>query len=139
MSQTDRFKLQSSYISKNIESLEKEVSEAPQNVLCKLREQSVKGIGTVYLITLMYFISRGSYPIYDRFAKKAIDAIVNEVKPGGVIKERQLPDKTSEKFCKIMKNEMKEYICNLEAVFGSDYKDRDVDRALWVYGHMFKK
>ena len=129
----------SSYISKNIESLEKEVSEAPQNVLCKLREQSVKGIGTVYLITLMYFISRGSYPIYDRFAKKAIDAIVNEVKPGGVIKERQLPDKTSEKFCKIMKNEMKEYICNLEAVFGSDYKDRDVDRALWVYGHMFKK
>ena len=129
----------SSYISKNIESLEKEVSEAPQNVLCKLREQSVKGIGTVYLITLMYFISRGSYPIYDRFAKKAIDAIVNEVKPGGVIKERQLPDKTSEKFCKIMKNEMKEYMCNLEAVFGSDYKDRDVDRALWVYGHMFKK
>ena len=26
-----------------------------------------------------------------------------------------------------------------KAVFGSDYKDRDVDRALWVYGHMFKK
>lgn len=129
----------SSYISENIGSLEKEVSESPQNVLCKLCEQSVKGIGTVYLITLMYFISRGSYPIYDRFAKKAIDAIVNDVKPGGVIKERQLPDKTSEKFCKIMENEMKEYMCSLEAVFGSDYKDRDIDRALWVYGHMFKK
>ena len=129
----------SSYISKNIGDLEKEVSESPQNVLCKLREQSVKGIGTVYLITLMYFISRGAYPIYDRFAKKAIDAIVNDVKPGGVIKEVQLPDKTRAKFCKIMENEMKEYMCNLEAVFGTDYKNRDVDRALWVYGHMFKK
>ena len=31
------------------------------------------------------------------------------------------------------------YIKRLEAIFYGDYlADRDIDRALWVYGHMFK-
>lgn len=129
----------SEYILENAECIEKLYEKDSQSALNKLNEGSVKGIGTVYLITMLYFITKRECPIYDRFAMKAIEAIINDVKPGSVIKEKQLPDKTSKKFNKIMENEMKEYICSLKDVFGTDYKDRNVDRALWVYGHMFSK
>ena len=44
----------------------------PQEVINELKNNSPNGIGTVYLITLLFFISRGEYPIYDRFVKIAI-------------------------------------------------------------------
>lgn len=35
---------------------------------------------------------------------------------------------------------MADYIANLVSVFGNEYKlNRDVDRALWVYGHLFSE
>lgn len=129
----------SDYIMENIECIESLYRKDPQSALNKLNEGSVKGIGTVYLITFLYFISRKECPIYDRFAMKAIKAIVTDEKPGGVIKEDQLPDKNSKKFGKIMEIEMEKYINCLKYVFGNAYKDRNVDRALWVYGHMFSK
>ena len=39
------------------------------------REKGWKGLGTVYCITLLYFISMGKYPIFDQFADKALDVI----------------------------------------------------------------
>lgn len=129
----------SSYILENLECIEKLYKKEPQLALNKLKEGSVDGIGTVYMITMLYFISKKKCPIYDRFAMKAIEAIVNDVKPGNFIKDIQLPDKNSKEFKNIMKCKMKEYIDNLKVVFGDDYQNRDVDRALWVYGHMFSK
>ena len=49
------------------------------------------GLGPVYLITLMYFISRGKYPIYDQFAMMALTAIHEGVTPGGQIPYKGLP------------------------------------------------
>lgn len=129
----------SDYIAENIDCIESLYKKNPQSALNKLNEGSVEGIGPVYLITMLYFITKRECPIYDRFAMKAIEAIVNDAKPGSDIKEKQLPDKNSKKFGKIMETEMKEYIDDLKDIFGNDYKDRNVDRALWVYGHMFKK
>lgn len=129
----------SSYILENLECIEKLYKKEPQLALNKLKEGSVDGIGTVYMITMLYFISKKKCPIYDRFAMKAIEAIVNDVKLGNFIKDIQLPDKNSKEFKNIMKCKMKEYIDNLKVVFGDDYQNRDVDRALWVYGHMFSK
>lgn len=123
----------------HIKTLEDKAVRDPQGVLCDLKNCEVKGLGSVYLITLLYFISRGTYPIYDRFAMMAIDAIIADIKPGNEVEYHTLPDKSSKKkFNAIMQEHMVPYIQKLNEVFGDEYhKSRDIDRALWVYGHLF--
>lgn len=85
----------SEYIANNITRLEETAIEDPQKVLCELRDLNITGLGTVYLITLLYFISRGKYPIYDRFAWMAIQAICGDKKPGEAVAVTELPWKNS--------------------------------------------
>lgn len=129
-----------SYIVENITTLEKLSEYDPQGVLNNLRDVGTKGIGTVYLITLLYFISRGRYPIYDRFAMMALSAIDNDVQPGGLVEYKDPPSKDSKKFAGVFDNYMNPYISIMTKLFGDDaLKNRDVDRALWVYGHCFAR
>lgn len=129
----------SEYIAKNISRLEAESKKNPQKVLCELRDLNITGIGPVYLITLLYFISRGEYPIYDRFAMMSVQAILNNQKPGEIVIVKDLPEKSSRKFNCVFEERMNPYIENLKTIFGEAYKEsRDIDRALWVYGHCFK-
>lgn len=104
---------------------------------------SFYGLGPVYLITLMYFISRGNYPIYDQFAMMALRAIEAGKMPGSNVEYKGLQS-------------VVDLIDNDDPIFGYQhyidllnlfFKDellkngkpcRDVDRALWVYGHYFK-
>jgi len=126
------------YIVKNITSLEFESKSNPQEVLNKLKNEAPSGIGTVYLITLLYFISKGEYPIYDKFATMAINAICNDKKPYNNISYSELPDRNSTKFKNVITICNKDYVNKLRKVFGEEYKNnRDIDRALWVYGHLF--
>lgn len=109
-----------------------------QETLAFLTRQ--KGIGPVYAITLLYFISKGKWPIYDRFAKMALSAICDPKgkKPGDVVEYKELPQKA---FSDIISQDMEEYKGQIEAVFGMEeyQKSRDIDRALWAYGHLFKQ
>ena len=102
------------------------------------------GLGPVYLITLMYFISRGKYPIYDQFAMIALSAIHEGVKPGGEIIYKGLSSVKE-----LLENDdpvfgYQRYIDLLYSIFSEEelFEDgvpiRNVDRALWVYGHFFK-
>lgn len=126
------------YIVKNITVLESESIDNPQNVLNKLKDKSPQGIGTVYLITLLYFISKGKYPIYDRFATMAVDAILNNKKPNDYVSYSELPNKNDKKFDEVINIYNKNYVNKLNEIFGDEYKsNRDIDRALWVYGHLF--
>ena len=128
------------YIVEDIRHLEEQAKNDPQGVLEGLRKEAPPGIGTVYLITLLYFISRGTWPSYDRFAMMALSAIAEGKKPGEPVKYVELPDKNSGKFHSVMDICKQTYIKQLEDIFGKEYsKDRNVDRALWVYGHCFKK
>lgn len=109
----------------------------------ELKNQPWKGIGAVYLITLLYFTSNHKYPgecpIYDRFAMRALLAIKNNTIIGGSVKCGELPDKKSKNFSKSIDEKITEYISMLKDVFGNEYKNvRNIDRALWVYGHLFK-
>lgn len=127
------------YIVENIMELENEAKIDPQSVLDKLSQNSIWGLGSVYLVTLLYFISRGRWPIYDRFAMMAVDAIMNSTKPGGIVPSRGLPGKDEKGFSTIMQDHIQPYMENLKCIFGSEYqRTRDIDRALWVYGHLFK-
>ena len=42
---------------------------------------NVYGVGPVYGITLLFFASKGKYPIYDRFANLSLKAIFEEKTP----------------------------------------------------------
>ena len=87
--------------------------------------------GTVYIITVMYFLSKGKIPIYDQFAHKAIKAIHFEKKP----KEIYVGSAPSKTEITNAINMLDEYMWYLEKVFGTPHIPRDIDRALWVYGH----
>ena len=102
-----------------------------------LINQNTYGVGTVYLITLLFFLSHGKYPIYDRFAMNSLMAIENDVAPEpNTIPE--LPAKWDRGFATLCDREYGEYIDKLNSL-GMDYKsDRRIDRALWVYGHGIK-
>ena len=101
-----------------------------------IMSNKVDYIGPVYVITLIFFISKGKYPIYDRFANTALKSI----KEGGIPKKGDAGNS-----CEINKKRYKEYMDNMEEIYKELYqneevdymKNRELDRALWVYGHGF--
>ena len=91
--------------------------------------QKTDGIGPTYAATLLFFISSGEYPIYDKYADIALEAL------GEGKWEYLSGDKEIKNF-----GEYQAYIEKLEKRFGDRYKtDRNVDCALWAYGHLFNK
>jgi len=127
------------HIVKHKNDLEAKAEDSPQAVLDELKKVAPNGIGTVYLITLLYFISKGKWPIYDRFAMMALNAIKSGAEPGATVDCLELPAKNSDEFSNVMEILKEKYIKPLQEIFGDDYtKTRDIDRALWVYGHSFK-
>ena len=149
------------YISKELDT-----GEDSDTLLKNLKEKSPDGIGAVYLITFLYFITSGEEPIYDVFAMAALDAIypddskAESLELGSYVKMRELPPKKDNAFLnllnaeKIGRNKSK-YIIYKEKLNrfmeeineereknGEDpikYKEcRDIDRALWGYGHLFR-
>ena len=120
-----------------------------------------KGIGTVYLITFLYFISKGQQPIYDVFAMTALDAMYPDSADlkmskelGSYIMPRNLPDKNTNGYEALLSEESvyskyKELLYRFVGEYIDELKEditpknkyaacRDIDRALWVYGHMFR-
>ena len=127
------------------------------------------GLGTVYLITLLHFLTKGAYPIYDKFAMASL--VVWKLQQYGIDVPREsiiyvgsLPDKTHKDVSSLLdtKNNdsmYKKYIGLLNefcsSIYGEEneekwkfrikdgeiknYDDaRNIDRALWVYGHFFE-
>ena len=99
------------------------------------KQTELKNVGAVYLISVLFFLSDKKYPIYDYFAHRAVKALFLgkapvEIFVGGA------PDKTEVDKVVAM---YKEYVCLLEWVFGKSDIERELDRALWVYGHSTKQ
>ena len=90
--------------------------------------------GPVNIINLIFFLSKGNWPIYDRFARIAVEAIYKGIEPYEV-KYEELPDK---KEIERVRAQYSGYRWYLEQLFGKKEIDRKTDRALWVYGHMKK-
>ena len=102
--------------------------------------------GSVYIINLIYFLSKGDWPIYDRFAHIALKAIVMEKHPceiyvsgapAKIIKYKENEQEKIKANEEVIKMYM-EYLWLMDYVFGGhtfDIIGRKKDRALWVYGH----
>lgn len=117
--------------------------DTARKIVDDLCAKNLNGIGTVYILTLLFFISKGKYPIYDRFAAMALTALEekavplpNDKKSNRVaVKYMELPDKTK------MDEAWPVYLSYTAAVRKLGYvpDDRRLDQALWVYGHCFQQ
>jgi hypothetical protein len=138
-----RLKEYCEFIVNNRIQLENEaIKDNPQECLNILKIMAPDGIGTVYIITILFFLSHGMYPIYDRFAMAALEAYDNGILPatGSSISLEPIPLKTDEGFKAICEPNgfYRNYVDRLNRL-GYDYSgDRRLDQALWVYGHGFK-
>ncbi len=99
-------------------------------ILRALDETGSKGFGPVYIMTLLYFISKGQSPIFDRFAYKSVNALLLGKRPC----EIEYHYNSSKKPGDILKV-LDGYKDSLKQVVGKSDIDRSLDRALWVYGH----
>ncbi len=96
-------------------------------------KEKAHGIGVVYAITLLYFLSHGKYPIYDRFADMAVYAISNNIDPSKVIVYKE-PGINAKTFYET--RYLPNYVNYIKKYF-KKYTNRNIDRALWTYGHLF--
>ena len=97
------------------------------------------GIGSVYAITLLHFLSCGEWPIYDRFAHLALLAIAQSLGIPSIITDAELASLFHANAARVFDDYM-QYQRLLHTFFGDAYKeDRNIDRALWAYGHLFNE
>ncbi|MCR4717308.1 MAG: hypothetical protein K5656_09010 [Lachnospiraceae bacterium] len=116
--------------------------------------------GTVYIINHMFFLSQGAVPIYDYYAHVAVKALFMNKSPlevyvgapgkndhpkGGKGLEKDKKEKIKNEYLAV--NTLEEYMWLLNEVFPNEihengnvmYISRQLDRALWVYGHATKR
>ncbi len=106
-----------------------------EELLYYSKDTQLKNVGAVYLITILFFLSNREYPIYDFFAHKAAKALFLGKNPDEVF-VGSAPDKSEINKVKAM---YEEYCYLLNNVFGYTNIERNLDRALWVYGHAKKE
>ena len=102
-----------------------------------------EGFGPVNIINALFFVTKEKFPIYDAFAHIAVRALIFDCSPNRVFLGSN-PDKKDVQGVTRM---FEEYMLLLEKAFPSlvntdgekPFIPRDLDRALWVYGHSCKK
>ena len=116
------------------------------DILRVINEQTETYIGEVYIITLLYFVTKGRWPIFDQFASIAINAMNSEsMNPYDIIKDAKLPSKNTTAFSKHITSygvyvDYLDFLKELQSQSIYQYvTSRDIDRALWAYGHAIKK
>lgn len=124
-------------------------AKCPKCVVCDVLENIMNnhdGIGPVYAITLLHFLSKGIFPIYDKFAHIALKVIFDEKHDFNtlLITDKELSKEFNTKDAETISESYQKYrfaLNRLEKVFYDvDKKDkRTIDRALWVYGHLFNE
>jgi len=97
--------------------------------------QQLPGFGPTYRLTLLFFVTNGSEPIYDEFAHKAALAVDQNRPPWGTVVGR--PSIGSQTWARYAAFKQLLRNINLQPS-GGMFISRDDDQALWTYGHMFK-
>lgn len=101
-------------------------------------------IGPVYILTTMFFMTGGRIPIYDRFAHRAVRALLIDGIPNSDNVKRSIRSMSDKSCVNGVMNIYKDYIESLRIVFPNEVRrtgtvepfiTRALDQALWVYGH----
>lgn len=110
------------------DTLTREILEKSYNLV---KENSPENFGSVYLINILFFLSKGKIPIYDKYAHMAVKALFFGEAPSNIYVGAP-PDKNNTQ--KVI-NMLSEYMWYLNKLFGTFSITSSLDRALWVYGH----
>ena len=127
-----------------------------------IAQKAPKHIGTVQIINSLFFLSKGRIPIYDYYAHVAVKALINDKGPQEIyvgeapsklaLSKGDSLDNSSEGTRHLLGvNLLYDYMDLLQTLksmccFSEGYWDKDgvfitreLDRALWVYGHCTRK
>ena len=99
-------------------------------------------IDPVYAITILFFISNGKYPIYDRFVLTSLNAIKENRCPKHGDSKTYLNMRAEEIIDTYINCYIPEIDCLLKQLQekpNNHLNYRELDRALWVYGHGVSK
>ena len=128
---------------------DKDLRDSYEEILKSAKSCDLDGYGSVYIINTMFFVSKGNVPIYDYYANVAVKALLKDCCPQDVF-VGQAPGKDEYakggKINKLAMNMLIEYQNYLTELAGETkyYKtegfiSRELDQALWGYGHATKK
>ncbi len=130
------------YLAANMAAIAAELSHDPQYLFNLVRQQrpQLRGFGYVYILTVQFFITHGRFPIYDKFAHVAALAIDQGLPPASPPKSHVRYGLTKWSHYHSYMNLLARIknICPQCVADPPMFISRDLDRALWVYGHFFE-
>lgn len=95
------------------------------------------GFGYVFILTILFFVSQGVYPINDKYAHLAAIAIHDGLQPGSKVRYKGIQKwRDYEDYVKLLSSVSE--VWPQEPGQPSVLVSRPLDRALWVYGHFFE-
>jgi hypothetical protein len=95
------------------------------------------GFGNVFILTVLFFVSQGMYPINDKYAHVAAIAIHEGLRPGSRVRYRGIQKwRDYEDYVKLLRSVSE--VWPQDPGQPSVLISRPLDRALWVYGHFFE-
>lgn len=108
------------------------------------KNKEVKHMGAVYTITLVYFMTKGEYPIYDKYAHIALLSLYDNSKKIYTQKRmKEISLEQTDSYKKIIsiysdyKKLSDDVYTKLSVNMDSAESLRRIDKALWAYGHLF--
>jgi hypothetical protein len=97
----------------------------------------LEGFGYVYILTVLFFVTHGRFPIYDRYAHIAALAIDQGLPPGSCVTYRDVQKWSDfQHYMNLLLRISK--ACPQQLGNPPMFISRPIDRALWVYGHFFE-
>jgi hypothetical protein len=77
------------FLASNMNAILKQIIQGNPQYLLDLVPQ-LAGFGNVYILTILFFVSRGKYPIYDKYAHIGAHAITRDSPPGSRVQYKEL-------------------------------------------------
>jgi hypothetical protein len=97
----------------------------------------LENFGPVYALTILFFITHGREPIYDKFAHVAAGAILQNLRPESSVTRIRAAQTWADYENYIALVSRIASTCEPRADSSGIFVSRRLDRALWVYGHLF--
>ena len=128
-------------LDESIEDYDKRARNAIRELYRLKFKYNVRNLGSVYILSILFFLSGGEYPVYDKYAHTAVkalyfdknpkDVFVGEAPQGTPQGKKESDERIREADLDQIMGMYEEYCFLLNEVFGKSAISRELDRALW--------